>query len=103
MDDATNPTDKLRTRLAALGLTGFGLFEISDEDCGDSNKHLIGKTGLLIGTAGPKMWDIFSTSDEYNDGDTQPLDRWSKRNLDALAGAFDATAIVPFAAVPVAI
>ena len=39
---------------------------------------------ILIG-AGPQMWPAFTTSLEYRDGAPDPLDRWSKRILNALA------------------
>lgn len=39
---------------------------------------------ILIGAA-PHMWPVFTASPEYSDGRKDPLDRWSKRVLNALA------------------
>lgn len=48
-------------------------------------------TLLLLGT-GAGFWPIFSRSEEYCDGQKDPLDRWSKRVIGALQMAHGATA-----------
>ncbi len=41
-------------------------------------------TLVLLGT-GDGFWEIFSASDEYADGQCDPLDRWSKRVIGTMA------------------
>lgn len=48
----------------------------------------------LLG-AGPDLWPRFMASPEAVDGRTDPLDRWSKRIIDALAARFQGQAEYP--------
>lgn len=54
-----------------------------------------GGTLLLIGPDEPSFWDQFTASPEFDDGEDDPLDRWSKRNIGALAKKFNAEALFP--------
>ncbi len=54
-----------------------------------------GGTLLLLGPDEPAFWSYFSSSSEFDDGDQDPLDRWSKRVIGVLAGQFKAEAIFP--------
>lgn len=56
--------------------------------------HEGGDTVALLG-AGPDMWPCFTTSDEYADAGPDPLDRWSKRVVGALAVPFGAATVFP--------
>lgn len=49
---------------------------------------------VLAGTA-PRWWPIFQTSPEARDRQADPIDRWSKRVLGAVATAFKAEAVFP--------
>ncbi|CUH50942.1 4Fe-4S dicluster domain-containing protein [Shimia marina] len=49
---------------------------------------------VLLGTA-PDFWPIFSASAEAQDGLTDPMDRWSKRVIGAIAQTLGATAQFP--------
>lgn len=51
-------------------------------------------TRILIGTD-RQWWDIFRHSPEFEDGAKNPVDRWSKRILNALADQAGATAHFP--------
>ena len=51
---------------------------------------------VLVGNAGSLMWYAFRDSDEYADGLPDPLDRWSRRVGQRVAGQFGATAVFPF-------
>jgi hypothetical protein len=53
------------------------------------------ETLVLLGPNEPSFWALFSTSPEYHDGAPNPLDRWSKRVLGALAADWGGTAIFP--------
>ncbi len=62
------------------------------------------RTILLVGPNEPDFWRIFIKSEEYNDDEPHPLDRWSKRVMEKIAGKentevyfpFDKTEIWPF-------
>jgi len=51
---------------------------------------------LLIGNAGSAMWLVFTANEEYSDGLPDPLDRWSRRVGEAVAGQLGARAVFPF-------
>jgi ferredoxin-like protein FixX len=51
-------------------------------------------TRVLIG-ADSHWWDIFKQTAEYHDGRKDPIDRWSKRILNALADRVEAKAHFP--------
>ncbi len=48
----------------------------------------------LLGTDS-SWWAHFTQTDEYLDGDKDPVDRWSKRVITAMAAQFDARALFP--------
>ena len=52
-------------------------------------------TVLLLGPREPGFWAHFTAQPEYRDGAPDPLDRWSKRAIGALAAAWGGTAIFP--------
>ena len=54
-----------------------------------------GQSALLISPMEPEFWHIFSASAEYSDGAANPMDRWSKRILGAVAADTKTTAIFP--------
>lgn len=53
------------------------------------------QTLLMIGPDEPRFWPIFAASPEYADGLADPMDRWSKRILPALAAPLGGTALFP--------
>lgn len=57
---------------------------------------------LLIGPDGAEMWPVFSRSPEASDGEANPLDRWSRRIIDAVALELSAEAHYPFGGPPYA-
>jgi len=57
-------------------------------------------TLLLLGFVGTKKWLGFASSPEANDGEADPLDRWSRRIIDGLAASFDGVALYPFGGPP---
>lgn len=52
-------------------------------------------TILLLGPREPGFWPAFTASSEYADGAPDPLDRWSKRVIGALARDWGGTAVFP--------
>jgi hypothetical protein len=80
----------LSTLLTPLGLRALG-------DCPDG-----GTTITLIGPDEPLFWPIFTASPEYKDGLPDPMDRWSKRVIDAVATELNAEPLFPFGGPPYA-
>ncbi|WP_372612394.1 ferredoxin [Aquicoccus sp.] len=52
-------------------------------------------TVLLLGPHEPGFWAHFTAQPEYADGAPDPLDRWSKRAIGALAAAWGGVAVFP--------
>ncbi len=57
-------------------------------------------TVLMVGNSGPAMWQAFSESQEATDGQPHPLNRWTRRTVDAIATSVGALALYPFDAQP---
>lgn len=56
-----------------------------------------GYAGLvLLGPAGPDFWEHASAAPEFADGTPDPLDRWSRRVIGALANGLGARALFPW-------
>lgn len=53
-------------------------------------------TMILFGPEEPGFWTHFTQSDEWRDGQGDPMDRWSARIIKKLALTFEATAYLPF-------
>jgi ferredoxin len=58
------------------------------------------RTVVLLGWTGGRQWPAFSGSAEASDGQPDPLDRWSRRLIDAAAVTLGATAFYPFGGPP---
>ena len=56
-------------------------------------------TLVLLG-AGAGFWPVFQAAPESRDGQPDPVDRWSKRVVGALAAHFGARALFPFGGPP---
>ncbi len=66
-------------------------------DASDRPADLEGVNAIvLVGAAGAGGWSAFADSAEAADGRPDPLDRWSRRVIDALALALGARALYPF-------
>jgi hypothetical protein len=58
------------------------------------------RTQVLLGNAGPGLWDGFSAAAEAADGRPDPLNRWSTRVIGRLAAELAAAAHFPFGGAP---
>ena len=83
-------TDALSKTLRPHGLQRLG-------DCPDGAECI-----TLIGPDEPRFWPIFTQSDEYRDGDPNPLDRWSRRVVTMVAQSVDGAPLFPFGGPPYA-
>ena len=57
--------------------------------------HEAGQTIFLLGPKEPGFWDHFTQQPEFKDGLPDPMDRWSKRVIGALATQWGGTAKFP--------
>jgi len=78
-------TDPLTLLLAPLGLRRLG-------DCPDAGDT----TTTLIGPDEPAFWRVFQSSGEYQSGQPDPMDRWSRRVIGKVAAQLNAEALFPF-------
>ena len=79
--------------LADAGLYIGGMFTLTPEEARTFDVN--GVNALLIGNAGPDMWRIF-TQEQGEDGEPDPLNRWTRRRLDRIAEQAGASVIYPF-------
>ncbi|WP_422075310.1 ferredoxin [Tranquillimonas rosea] len=86
--------DRLEPLLAPDGLTVLGGFHpMPTDDLGAI------RTLLMVGP-GATFWQVFAASDEYADGQPDPLDRWTRRVLGRIAHGLDAISLFPFGGPP---
>lgn len=75
--------------LAGVGLAGRGAFAADgSENVPDLSDGPPAAALLLIGNVGTAMWQRFCESAEFADRQPDPLDRWSRRVLNEVAGEF---------------
>lgn len=75
----------------ARGLALRGAFHPEAEDLAPEGTGTV----VMLGPDEPRFWAIFTAAPEYADGDPDPLDRWSRRVIDALAEEVGAQALYP--------
>jgi hypothetical protein len=93
---------ELAAALVPLGLALRGGFTVLPEDLMPGMRGgEAAATVLMVCNAGPQMWLAFSASPEASDGLAHPLNRWTQRQLDAIAAAAGGLALYPFDATPV--
>ena len=88
--------DEIGAAVQAAGLGVVGAFHPVE---GDGAPQGIA-TLLLLGPAGPAMWQAFRAAPEAADGLADPLDRWSRRVVGGLADRFGGAAFFPFGGPP---
>jgi len=91
-------------RLAEIhqAITGEGLAWRGALHPGPEDAPIVGeaRTLVLVGFVGRGHWPTFAASPEAADGAPDPLDRWSRRVIDAIAERLGAGAIFPFGGPP---
>ncbi len=80
------------------GLAVHGAFALDDDERAGALADVA--TIALVGLAGKRGWAAFSASPEAEDGGADPLDRWSRRVVGALATELGARALYPFGGPP---
>jgi hypothetical protein len=91
--------EAILSAIARTGLAPRGAFRLGE---GERTGPLADiRTIALTGFAGRGGWDAFAASPEAADGAADPLDRWSRRVIDALARELGALSFFPFGGPPV--
>lgn len=67
---------------------------------GHALRHEDAETILLLGPDEPGFWPAFEARPEMTDGQADPLDRWSTRQITALAEEVGAAPLFPFGGPP---
>ena len=88
------PPPSLERLADALAPTGLVLRGAVHTDAAQDHGLAQG-TVLLIGMVGREGWDRFASSSEAGDGQPDPMDRWSKRLIDAWARQWGGQAFYP--------
>lgn len=88
--------DEVAEAAHLVGLGVVGAFHTTPEDGAGART----RTVVMLGPAGPGLWDVFSGSPEAEDGEPDPLDRWSSRVIEDLADELGAKALFPFGGPP---
>lgn len=93
---ADHPLASIEARAAAVGLGVRGAFHPVG-DVAQLLARLAAPNGtcVLLGFTGSMQWPHFVSSVEANDGLPDPLDRWSRRLISALAQEFGAGELYP--------
>jgi hypothetical protein len=81
-----------------VGLAARGAFSLAQPERTGALAGL--RTIVLVGVAGRRGWDAFAASPEARDGADHPLDRFSRRVIDALGADLGAIALYPFGGPP---
>lgn len=88
--------ERLRTEAEALGLALRGGFHPEAADgVPVFPDGAVARTVVLFGFVGTTEWPVFASSAEYADGRPHPLDRWSRRVLEAIGAHYGAAGLFP--------
>ncbi len=90
------PGRGIHKAVTVWGLSVVGAFHPQP---GDSVPEGV-ETIYLLGACNERMWKMFEVSAEAADGQADPLDRWSRRIIEAVATDLGAVAIFPFGGPP---
>ncbi len=94
MHERPMPIESVFSAIERTGLVPRGAMRLDE---GERSGVLADvRTIVLVGMVGRSGWDAFAASPEAGDGLDHPLDRWSRRVIDALARELGAIALYPF-------
>ena len=95
---AKSPDDlrHLARELSPHGLLCFGGLLLTKDECAVGSQAMVGRNALLVGNVGADMWHVFRRSPEFSDGMRDPMNRWTKRVLDAVSLKLGCSVVYPF-------
>src|SRR5262245_47622298 len=94
MPESAIPIETVFTAIERTGLVPRGAFLLEEGERAGALADI--RTIVLTGMAGREGWSGFAMSPEAHDGLADPLDRWSRRVNEALAGELGGKALFPF-------
>ena len=96
--EATSKLTSIERAIERAGLAPRGAVRLNDAERIGAVAPF--RTLVLVGMIGAWNWDAFEQSPEARDGAPDPLDRWSRRNLDGIARLIGAEVLYPFGGPP---
>ena len=92
--------DKVSAAMAPFGLLVRGGFHpTTDDDVPGLSNREPGATVVIVGNAGPAMWEKFAKSAERR-LDVDPLNTWTQKVVSEAAANLQADALFPFSGPP---
>ena len=88
--------EKLDDCLGEYGLFVRGVTRLTTEEIERYGIDPANTELALIGNIGSSYWPQFSQSPEFADGETDPLDRWSRRVAEDISQRLSVQAVYPF-------
>ena len=89
--------DDLRVALSAHGLALRGSFApVSEDALSTLSNGQAAASVCMVGVIGSDFWPHFKASAFFSDGQSDPLDRWSRAIGEELAARFGGIALFPF-------
>ena len=85
----------LEAQLAKHGLYVHGIASLTGEEIETYSLPSEYSSIALVGNRGSSYWPEFSQSEEFADGDPDPLDRWSKRIAAGIASRYPVQPLFP--------
>jgi ferredoxin len=98
MRECPSLIESVFSAIERAGLVPRGAFLLPDMERVGALANV--RTIVLIGVAGRSGWDAFAASKEARDGAQHPLDRFSRRVIDAQAREMGAVGLYPFGGPP---
>jgi hypothetical protein len=98
MTESANPIEMVIAAVERTGLVPRGALRLGENEREGELADI--RAIVLAGMAGRQGWSAFAASPEARDGADDPLDRWSRRVIEALAGELGAKAFFPFGGPP---
>ncbi|WP_395175375.1 hypothetical protein [Roseibium alexandrii] len=93
----TPAATRFSEKLVAAGFLLFGGFKPEDTDLvPETGTGSTSKTLLIIGSTGPGLWPAFKSAPEAEDGQPDPMDRYTRRVLSKIADGFGFQPLFPF-------
>ncbi len=96
--EATSKLTSIERAIERAGLAPRGALRLNDAERVGALAPF--RTLVLVGMIGERNWDAFEQSPEARDAAPDPLDRWSRRNLDGIARLIGAEVLYPFGGPP---
>ena len=94
--DWNSIANRLERRLGQIGLEILNVFRVYPGEINSDSDREIQNLAIMVASSGGNFWRHFCKSEEYDDGKSDPMDRWCKRQLDSVSLEFGAKVKYPF-------